>query len=326
MKNYLFVILFSISLKTSAQIDWIGNYYIFKELAIYNDPTEFDSYLNRKSKKIKNIKIETIVTNNVLDELGRGDSMNFKAFIRNNETFHYPRVEYFNFSESGIIIDYKNYPISKYITKTDSIHSNYKLYQFKKKGKLEISEYIENGKSISKSYFEKGLLKKTVSNISIKSYKYDSKNNLVERNHNDKTQYYSFYKKDSIIHNLIYFDSTELRDRKYIMKVELDSLGRFKQSITYEVNMTDIVSYEKTKRDLYGNITEIIASYDPLYKDYEEVIKLKNEYKNGVLVSITQFYPWGNSEGWTKYKYQDGLLVEKEYHRGAVKKYSYTFY
>ena len=110
------------------------------------------------------------------------------------------------------------------------------------------------------------------------------------------------------------------------MKVELDSLGRFKQSITYEENNPDIISYEKTNRDLYGNITEIIESEDSLYKDTEEVKKLKNEYKNGVLVSITEFFPYGKGEGWIKYKYQDGLLVEKEYHGGAVKKYSYTFY
>lgn len=326
MKNYLFVILLSFSLNTSAQLDWIGNYYIFKELAIYTDPTEFDSYLYRQSKKIKSIKIETLVDYNILDELGRGDSMNFKAFIRNNTTFHYPRVEYFIISKSGIIIDYKNYPISKYITKTDSISSNYKLYLLKRKGKIEISEYIEDGKSISKSYFEKGLLKKVISNNTKETFKYDLKNNLVEINYNEKKLYYSTYKKDSVIHNFIYFDSTELRNRKYVMKIELDSLGRLKQSITYEEENSDIISYAKFNRDLYGNITEIIMDYSPSYEDYEEIIELKNEYKNGILVSITEYFPSGNSKSWIKYKYENGLLIEKEYDGGGFKKYSYTFY
>jgi hypothetical protein len=326
MKLYIILILTFLSPTIIAQFDWIGNYYLLKECIISTDPTEFDSYLYRKSKKIKSIKIETLVNNNFLDISERKDSITFKNLIRNNETFHYPRIEYYNFSESGITTEYKNYPISKYITKEDSIDSNYKIYKLRRKGKCEISEYIENCKSISLNYFEKGLLKKAVTKNHESTFKHDLNNNIVEINNNGRKTCFSKYSRDSIIHTFIYFDSTELRNRKYLMKIELDSLGRIKQSMTYEDENSDIVSYAKVNRDLYGNITEIIRGYSPSYEDYEVFIELKNEYKNGILVSITEYFPSGNSKSWIKYKYENGLLVEKEYEGGGLKKYSYTFY
>lgn len=312
--------------KLKSQELWISTSFHVNSLIISKDPTNFEENLWRKKLKIKTIKKETFIpdSQNILNTNQRTDTALYKAILRDHNMFHYPKVEYYLVSKNGVIYSYKKKPISDYLTPEDLIYCNNIEFKRKKSGRKEKVDYYVSGELKAKYRYKKSLLINEIKEKDTIVYFYDENSNLKKITKNKKTTYCSNYTKKEVEHCFFYYDSINMIEKEYKLKVKLNDDNQMISSCINEKNNSDLKLYHKIIRDIQGNVIKILQDSSLEFKNTGEIVSLENEYNEGNLTIITEYI--NEKTNWIKYYFQNGYLRKKQYSWGIVINYNYTFY
>lgn len=328
----------------------------FKNQAFsFKDLTDDQFREERKCNKIKTIKVN--IVRNLIDSLYLFNKEYFKKEISTYSSTHsnFSSIQIYNYDNYGFLLEYFQYPISKYLTKEDSLKIN----------KVHYKTSNLNDTTIIYKYFNDSLEEKTIhvkdkiihkiskqpemievidsinrgTTLIVKSYRFietiyqyytDGRIKSISNKNKPESDYeWHFEYPDS---NQILITSTQYDwpDSTYTYQnlIIKNKSNKISKSILFEKrkpihNSTYTMHYDKM-----GYLTSITRreKYEKWFDEKYTYYTFKNFYNKTKLVKTIAHYDFNVVENDIIYNFDNNGLIKSVYHSDYKEFFEYEFY
>lgn len=329
----------------------------FKDQACsFKDLTDDLFREERKYFKIKSIRVN--IAGNSLDSLYLTNKEYFQYEINNYSRRHtqYSLVKIYNYNKYGFLLEHYQYPICKYLTKTDSLTLNKVYYKYKNSNDTTILYQYFNDSLNEKTIYVKDEIIYKVSKQPELIKVYDSINKgftfnpksyrFIETNYqyysngklksisnknkpeSDYEWYFEYPSKNKTFITSVQYDWTYDSTYTYQNLITKDKDGRILESLLFEKRKPIHSSTYTMHYDKMGYLVSIDRreKYEKWFDEKYTYYTFKNYYDKSKLVKTIAHYDFNVVENDIIYNFGDNGLIKSVDHKDYKELFEYELY